>query len=220
MLFPYGDDQVHGGHRPIVSYILLALNVVAFVWQLTDPAGEGFARLYAAVPFTILSGQHLETMISSLFMHGSLMHLLGNMVFLWIFADNIESTIGSARFLLFYLLGGIAATLAHIAIDPYSTIPVLGASGAISAVMGAYLVMYPKSRIKVFLFMLIIIPFRVPAILFLGLWFYMQMTSGLGSLVVDGAGVAWWAHIGGFLFGLAAGFWMRSEFSVRNLRVR
>jgi membrane associated rhomboid family serine protease len=146
------------------------------------------------------------------------MHLLGNMLFLWIFADNIESTIGSLRFLVFYLLGGIAATAAHIITDPFSPIPMLGASGAISAVLGAYLVMYPRSRIKVLLFFLIRL--RVPAILFLGLWFYMQMSSGLGALSGESGGVAWWAHIGGFAFGLASGFWMRSNIGYRKLRVR
>ncbi len=220
MFFPYGDDQVHGGHRPWVSYSFLALNIAAFVWQLSDPTGGGFAAWYAAVPADIMNGRNLYTLVSSLFLHGGLMHLLGNMLFLWIFADNIESTIGSWRFFLFYLLGGIAATAAHIAIDPYSPIPVLGASGAISAVLGAYLVMYPKSRIKVFLIFLVLIPFRVPAVLFLGLWFFMQMSSGLGSLTGSSAGVAWWAHIGGFLFGIAGGFWIRAEFRVRRLKVR
>ncbi len=220
MFFPYGDDQVHGGHRPLVSYTFLALNIGVFLWQILEPGAGAFTMRYSAVPADILAGRNLDTLVTSMFLHGGILHLLGNMVFLWIFADNIESTIGSLRFLLFYLLGGIAATAAHIATDPFSPIPMLGASGAISAVLGAYLVMYPKSRIKVFLLFLIFIPIRVPAVLFLGLWFYMQMTSGLGALSGESGGVAWWAHVGGFVFGLASGFWMRSSIGYRRLRVR
>ncbi|MBI1191880.1 MAG: rhomboid family intramembrane serine protease [Bacteroidetes bacterium] len=220
MFFPYGDDQVHGGHRPLISYTFLALNIGVFIWQLIEPGGGAFTMRYSAVPADILALRHWDTLVTSMFLHGGFLHLLGNMVFLWIFADNIESTIGSPRFLLFYLLGGIAATAAHTITDPFSPVPMLGASGAISAVLGAYLVMYPRSRIKVFLLFLVLIPFRVPAVLFLGLWFYMQMTSGLGALNGESGGVAWWAHIGGFAFGLASGFWMRSNIGYRRLRVR
>lgn len=217
MLFPYGDDQVHGGHKAVLSYLLIALNVLIFFWQLGDPDGMGYAHRYAFVPSRLFYPDQWYTLFSSLFLHAGLSHLIGNMVFLWIFADNIESTIGSWRFLLFYLAGGIVATLAHVFTDPLSSIPLIGASGAISAVLGAYLVLYPRSRIKVFF---IIFPFRVPAILFLVVWFYMQMSNGVGSLNGAESGVAWWAHIGGFVFGVLSGFWMRTEFTVRRLRVR
>jgi len=218
MFFPYGDDQVHGGHRPLISHTFLVLNIGVFIWQLIEPGGGAFTMRYSAVPADILALRNWDTLVTSMFLHGGFMHLLGNMLFLWIFADNIESTIGSLRFLVFYLLGGIAATAAHIITDPFSPVPMLGASGAISAVLGAYLVMYPRSRIKVLLFFLITL--RVPAILFLGLWFYMQMTSGLGALSGESGGVAWWAHIGGFAFGLFSGLWMRSNIGYRKLRVR
>ena len=220
MLFPYGDDKVHGGYRPLVSYSFLVLNIGVFVWQVMEPGGGAFTMRYSAVPADILAGRNLDTLITSMFLHGGVMHLLGNMLFLWIFADNIESTIGSLRFLLFYLLGGLAATAAQIITDPFSPIPMLGASGAISAVLGAYLVMYPKSRIKVFLFFLVFVPFRVPAVLFLGFWFYMQMSSGLGTWGAESGGIAWWAHIGGFVFGMLSGFWIRNNIGQRRLRVR
>jgi membrane associated rhomboid family serine protease len=217
MIFPYGDDQVRGGHFPLFSYAFIAANIAAFFWQLSDPQGGLYAAEFAAVPASVVRGYRWDTLLTSLFMHGGLMHLLGNMLFLWIFADNIEANIGSIRFLLFYLLGGVVATFAHIALDPFSTIPLLGASGAISAVLGAYLVLYPRSRIKVFLFFLLLIPLRIPALLFLGVWFYLQMSNGLGTLGDQGAGVAWWAHIGGFAFGLLGGVWMRGNFGVKGL---
>ncbi len=219
MFFPYGDDQVHGGHRPIVSYTLILANVLAFIWQLGDPAGIGYATTFGAIPAQVVQGDGLHTILTSMFLHGGISHLLGNMLFLWIFADNIEATVGSPVFLLFYALGGAAATIAHVVIDPGSPIPVVGASGAISAVLGAYVVLYPRSRIKTFVF---IFPTRIPAIFFLGVWFYMQLSSGMQSLGLASGegGVAWWAHIGGFAFGLAAGIWMRREYRPGRLRVR
>ena len=137
------------------------------------------------------------------------MHLIGNMLFLWVFADNIEATIGNFRFLLFYIFGGIAAVTAHTALNLSSPVPMVGASGAISAVMGAYLVMYPASRIKVLFF---VIPFHVPAFIFLGLWILEQTINGVGDLdfvTASTSGVAWWAHIGGFAYGLIAGLYFR-----------
>jgi membrane associated rhomboid family serine protease len=138
MFFPYGDDQVHGGHRPLISHTFLALNIGVFIWQLIEPGGGAFTMRYSAIPADILALRHWDTLVTSMFLHGGFLHLLGNMLFLWIFADNIESTIGSLRFLVFYLLGGIAATAAHIITDPFSPVPMLGASGAISAVLGCF----------------------------------------------------------------------------------
>ncbi len=212
MIFPYGDDQVHGGHRPLLSHALLLANAAVFVWQLS--VGTEGALAYAAVPAHITAGRDWHTLWTSLFLHGGLAHLLGNMLFLWIFADNVEATVGTPVFALFYAAGGAVATLAHVVVDPVSPVPLVGASGAISAVLGAYLVLYPASRIKTFVFFF---PVRIPALLFLGFWFYGQMSSAMATLSGAESGVAWWAHIGGFAFGLAGGAWMRGRFQPARL---
>lgn len=139
------------------------------------------------------------------------MHLIGNMLFLWVFGDNIESSVGSWRYLLFYICGGLIASLTHAFLNPGSTVPCVGASGSIAACLGAYLVMYPRSRIKI-LFLLLFTTFRVSAIYFLGFWIVQQLVTGVGSLSqqsANSAGVAYWAHIGGFAFGILYGFMMR-----------
>lgn len=237
MFFPIGDTQVEGGHRPIVSYTLIAINIGVFILQFITPGN--LVCEFAAIPKNILSGTAMYTLFSSLFLHGSLMHLVGNMLFLWVFADNIEAKIGSIAFLIFYISGGVIASAAHIYFsvqgasldmitcelcqtpipcldndNPHaSVIPTLGASGAISAVMGAYLLMFPRSQIKV-LILIFFRSFYVPALLFLVLWFGQQLISGIGSLgpaAEAGAGVAWWAHIGGFVFGLISGLFFISQ---------
>ena len=232
MIFPIGDDQVQGGSKPIFSYAFIGLNIMIFFLQLSVP-GQLVCD-FAAIPNDIISGKNYITLITSMFMHGGWMHLIGNMLFLWVFADNIEATVGNFNFLLFYFLGGMAAHAAHIYFNygvfdnccaPCSaigcegalaacpgSIPSLGASGAISAVLGAYLVMFPTSKIKV-LVLVIFSSFRIPAILFLGFWIGQQLISGFASLgpeTAETAGVAWWAHIGGFVFGVIAGFVARS----------
>ena len=224
MIFPIGDDQVKGGAYPAVSYSFIILNVVVFIYQLTYLP---FTLGYSAIPFEILNSVDLTgtvnevpqapgprpiqlTLLFSMFMHGGWMHLIGNMVFLWVFGDNIESTIGSVKFAGFYILGGVAASAAHIAFNVNSVVPSLGASGAIAAVMGAYLVMFPQSRIK----MLVLIFFRtfpIPAWAFLGFWILQQFFNGVGAQVgPTGGGTAWWAHIGGFVYGAGIGWLMRS----------
>jgi membrane associated rhomboid family serine protease len=207
MLFPIGDDQVKGGYYPLFSYLFIALNTAIFVYQTMLPGSEleAFIFDYGSVPYQVVQGHQVYSLLTSMFLHGGWMHLLGNMLFLWVFADNIEATIGSARFLLFYFLGGIIAQVVHIYFNPGSTMPTVGASGSISAVMGAYLVMFPSSRIKVLFFLFV---FRVPALLFLGIWIWQQWLSGTASLAVSTAestGIAYWAHIGGFVFGVLAG---------------
>ncbi len=138
------------------------------------------------------------------------MHLIGNMLFLWVFADNIESTVGSIKFVIFYILGGMVGSLAHVFTNAGSVVPSLGASGAIAAVMGAYLVMFPSSKIKM-LVLIIFRTFKIPAFVFLGFWILQQIFSTYGAHVAeDAGGVAWWAHIGGFAFGVAAGFFFRN----------
>lgn len=212
MFFPIGDDQVKGGHFPLFSYAFLVLNIAVFWRQLQSP--DMLVGAWGAVPAEVLEGENLITLLTSMFLHGSLLHILGNMMFLWVFADNIEATIGSGRFVVFYLLGGLAAHAGHIFFNPTSIVPTIGASGAIAAVMGAYLVMFPTSRIKVWFFFL---TFRLPALLFLGFWIILQWLNGTASLEVSAAdtgGVAWWAHIGGFAFGALAGLYLRFRFPV------
>lgn len=218
MLFPIGDDNVKGGYYPIVSYTFLALNILVFIFELNqgDQLGQ-FIMDYGAVPAEITQGQRLYTLFTSMFLHGSIGHIVGNMLFLWIFADNIEAVIGSVRFLIFYLAGGLIAHAAHIFFNMDSNIPTVGASGAIAAVLGAYVVMFPKSQVKV---LFIIFPFRVSALIFLGFWIVSQFQSGVGSLQVDTAetdGIAYWAHIGGFVYGVVRGFPFRKEY-VRGRR--
>ena len=216
MLFPVGDDNIESGHPAIFSYLLLALNTGLFIFQASLPEGAqaGFVEQYGAIPAEISRGIDLQTLFSSMFLHGSWIHLIGNMLYLWIFADNIEAVIGNVRFLLFYLAGGLVAGLAQVAISPDSGVPCVGASGAIAAVMGAYIVMFPKSRVRM-LFLLLFSTFYIPAWVFLGFWFAQQLFSGLGVLGMsaqDSGGIAFWAHIGGFVFGLVSGYTYRRRF--------
>lgn len=218
MLFPIGDDQVKGGHYPIVTYLLLALNIGAFLYeiQMSPQELEAFIFTYGSIPAETVRFQNLYTLFTSMFLHGGWMHLIGNMLFLWVFADNIEVTVGNLRFLIFYLLGGLAAHALHIYFNINSGMPTVGASGAISAVLGAYIVMFPGSRVKLWFIFLV---FRVPAVLFLGFWIWQQWVAGtasLGMAIEENAGVAWWAHIGGFVFGVAAGFYYRSQGYLRK----
>ena len=234
MFFPIGDDQVQGGHKPYVTYALLALNVLAFFLQMMHP--EAYICDLGSIPDEIRRGEDLHTLFTSMFMHGGWMHLIGNMLFLWVFADNIEAKVGSLPFLGFYLLGGLAASGLHIllsigepalgcclpcgnipcgnnAVACNGAIPSVGASGAIAAVLGAYLVMFPRSKVKI-LVLIIFRAFKVPAYLFLGFWIIQQLFSGVSSLGPEGSsgGVAWWAHIGGFIFGVLVGFVARRDY--------
>ncbi len=224
MFFPIGDDNVQGGYKPIFSYTLIFLNVVVFLFEFSLPqeSGEAFVIQYGSIPVEILSGEDLYTLFTSMFLHGGWMHLIGNMLFLWVFADNIEAVVGTFNFLIFYVLGGITATFIHDVVNPYSEIPVVGASGAISAVMGAYLIMFPAARIKVWILFLFTSAY-VPALLFLGIWIVQQLITGFGSLglgVEEQGGVAWWAHIGGFAFGMVAGFLARKNYSSKYRYIR
>lgn len=208
MFFPIGDTQVQGGYKPYVTYTFLCMNILIFFYEFSLGSGiNQFLHTYGTIPSEIMSGQDYFTLLTSMFLHGGWMHLIGNMLFLWVFGDNIEATIGSVMFFLFYLVGGLAASFAHIMFNLGSNIPSVGASGAIAAILGAYLVMFPKSKVKI-LVLIIFRNFKIPAIAFLGLWFLQQLISGFGEIckTADTAGVAWWAHIGGFVFGVLMGF--------------
>ncbi len=213
MFFPIGDTNIEKGSPPFFTYLLIAANVAVFLFQvsLSSVLQKDFVYTYGCIPAEITNGLDLRTLFTSMFLHGGWWHLIGNMMFLWIFADNIEATIGSFRFIVFYIGGGVVATLTHSLLNPNSLMPCVGASGAIAACLGAYVVMFPRSRIRV-LFLLFLTTFSVPAVFFLGFWIVNQFMSGIGSLgatTSETAGVAYWAHIGGFVFGIVFGFMYR-----------
>jgi membrane associated rhomboid family serine protease len=198
---PLGDASRRPRQFAVVTFVIILLNAFAFLQELTY--GDRFVYTWSAIPIYIVHGQRWITLISSMFMHGGWMHIIGNMVYLWAFGREIEDTMGSFRFLVFYLAGGVVAMLAQILGDPFSRIPSLGASGAIAAVMGAFIVTYPRDRIKTVIFFLIF--FRVtfiPAAILIGFWFLIQLFHvGMVAQVKTG-GVAYLAHVGGFLFGV------------------
>lgn len=211
-MFPIGDDQVQGGSRPFFAYIFIAINIAVFLFQvsLSPDQLNVFVNHYGTIPSEINHGQDLYTIFTSMFLHGGWMHLIGNMLFMWVFADNIEAVMGNFNFLIFYLLGGIAAALVNSWISGNSDVPAIGASGAISAVLGAYIVMFPASKVKI-LVLYWFSSFYISAIYFLGFWIVQQLVSGFFSLgnqasQSQSSGVAFWAHIGGFGFGLVTGF--------------
>ncbi len=211
MIFPIGDDNIKGGVKPILTYGFIALNVlVYFLFQngLSQVSEGNFYATYAADPCEIRQGKDLYALITSMFLHGGIMHLLGNMLYLWIFGDNIETTIGNLRYLFFYLSGGIFAALAHVYLGGTSDcIPMVGASGAISALIGAYLIMFPKSRIKM-IFILYLKPFYIPAYVFILFWIFQQFSGVLTA----NDNVAYWAHIGGLVFGIILGLYFRLRY--------
>ncbi len=196
MLFPIGDDNTGRKTVPFVVYGLIAANVLVFLVQMT--AGQKFTEDYATVPAEIVRGDDLVTLLTSMFMHGSIMHIVGNMLYLWIFGDQIEDYLGHVKFLIFYLICGFAADFAHILFNASSTVPTLGASGAISGVLGAYLVKFPKNQVKVMMGRMLT---TVPALVALGLWIVLQVVSQYMDDTGAG-GVAYMAHIGGFLAGV------------------
>lgn len=210
-MFPIGDTEVKGAGPGVVTIGLIGLNVLVFLYEamLSQGALENFIYSYGAIPAQIVQGEGWGTLLTSMFLHGGWLHLIGNMLFLWVFGDNIEAVLGKVWYIAFYLAGGLVASAAHILLNWGSTIPSVGASGAIAAIMGAYIVMFPQSRIRLLVLAGRVGITQVTALVFLGIWVIMQLFSGLASLGVETAqtgGVAFWAHIGGFVFGLVAGF--------------
>lgn len=201
---------------PFVTYLLIGLNVAGFLWELS--LGANLDRVIFAVGFIParywLPGDwanDLTAIVTSMFLHGGFMHIGGNMLYLWIFGDNIEDRLGHGKYAAFYLLCGILATLTHAVFSPSSRIPAIGASGAIAGVLGAYLILYPRARVTTIIPIFFFITVReVPAVLILGFWFVIQFLSGVGSLGVPAAqdlgGVAFFAHIGGFVAGMVLVF--------------
>ncbi len=212
-MFPVGDENVRGAGLAFVTIALIVLNVLAFLMEINQPSDaalQSFIEAWGVVPREFSSGRDLppgipypywSTLLTSMFLHGGWGHLGGNMLFLWIFGDNIEHRIGHLRFVLFYLACGIAAGLAHILFNAGSMVPTVGASGAISGVMGGYLLMFPKNRVYVLTYGGVA---TVPAMYMLGLWIVVQFVNGIGEVAntPETGGVAYMAHIGGFVAGL------------------
>jgi len=185
---------------PVVTSFIIALNVFVFLLELMR--GDAFVMQWSAIPAQVISGHHWVTIFTAMFMHGSWSHIIGNMIFLWAFGPEIEDAMGRSRYLVFYLVGGLVAMLAQILADPHSTIPNLGASGAIAAVMGGFIVTYPRDRIKAVLFIFIFVRITViPAALLIGFWFLTQLVHAGAVAQVQTGGVAYLAHVGGFVFG-------------------
>ena len=205
-LIPLGDASRRPVRVPVVTAIIIVVNVAVFVMELTR--GEAFVMRWSAIPVQIVSGHHWITILTAMFMHGSWSHIIGNMIFLWAFGPEIEDAMGRGRYLVFYLIGGLVAMLAQVLADPHSTIPNLGASGAIAAVMGAFLVTYPRDRIRsvLFIFVFARITF-IPAALLIGFWFLTQLLHAGAVATVQTGGVAYLAHVGGFIFGAVTARW-------------
>lgn len=211
MVFPIGDDNSARRSIPIVTYILIFVNIAVFFMELNG--GTQFVRNWAFIPneFSANPAGEIQTIFTAMFMHGGWMHLFGNMLYLWIFGDNVEDNFGSLPFLLFYVICGVVATFAQLAVMPQSAVPNLGASGAIAGVLAAYLVLYPHGRVTVMVGYGVT---QVPAIFAIGLWIVLQLISGIGSIAntaqtSDVGGIAYMAHIGGFAAGLALVFFFR-----------
>jgi membrane associated rhomboid family serine protease len=204
------SDVIPSRTVPVVTVGLIVANVLVFLYQLTLPAPalQLFVASYAVVPAWF----RLPSLVTSQFLHGGLLHVGGNMLYLWIFGDNVEDRLGHARYLLFYLGAGAAAAILQILFNPFSTVPMLGASGAIAGVMGAYFVLYPQSRVLTVVFLVFLLDVvEIPAIFLLGIWFVMQLLNGVGSIGVSsvGGGTAFWAHVGGFAVGVLIGLILR-----------
>ncbi len=208
-MFPIGDDDTSRRTFPLVTYALIALNLLFFFVELSG--GDAFIEKWAFVPRRFLanpSGGFL-TLFTSMFMHGGWLHLGGNMLYLWIFGDNVEDRFGHLKFIIFYLICGLAATFAQLAFSLGSNVPNLGASGAIAGVLGAYILLFPQGSVKVLQGQRVI---PVPALVVIGLWFVLQLFSGIGTLAnAAQGGVAYMAHIGGFVAGLVLTFLFRGS---------
>ena len=223
-MLPIRDD-VRSQSFPIMNTLLIAANVIVFFLEagLSPAQIDRVIHLFGFIPaqFSFLNPISYLPIFTSMFMHGGWFHIISNMWILFIFGDNVEDRMGSLRYLVFYLLGGVAAALLHVFVQPTSTMPVVGASGAIAAVMGAYFLLFPRARVislvPVFIFAWFV---QVPAVIYLGVWFVSQLYSGVLSLGgaggVEMGGVAWWAHVGGFVFGLL----LADVFGTRRKRTR
>ncbi|HEX3083134.1 MAG TPA: rhomboid family intramembrane serine protease [Pyrinomonadaceae bacterium] len=208
-MFPIGDDNTGRRRFPVVTYALIALNVLFFFLELSG--GEAFIQTWAFVPHRFMANPagDFPTLFTSMFMHAGWLHLGGNMLYLWIFGDNVEDAFGHAKFIIFYLLCGLAATFAQMMFSLNSNVPNLGASGAIAGVLGSYIVLFPRHQVRVLQGQQLI---PVPALMVIGLWIVLQFFSSIGSIANSAqGGVAYVAHVGGFLAGLVLTFLFRAS---------
>ena len=208
-MFPIGDDDSARRTTPVVTYVLIALNILFFFVELSG--GDPFIEHWSVVPRRLLAnpGADFPTIFTSMFMHAGWLHLGGNMLYMWIFGDNVEDSFGHLKFLIFYLVCGVAATLAQLAFSTSSNVPNLGASGAIAGVLGSYILLFPRGQVKVLMGRGVI---PMPALVVIGLWIVLQFVSGIGSITnsAETGGVAYMAHIGGFLAGVILTFLLRA----------
>ena len=204
-MIPLGDVDRRPISFPVITAIIISVNIFVFLLELLN--GEAFILRWSFIPSEIAAGRNLITILTAMFIHGGWLHIIGNMVFFWAFGPEIEDMMGRARYAVFYFSGGLVATLAQVVVNPASSVPNLGASGAIAAVMGAFLITFPRDRIRTIVFLgFFVTIFLIPAILLVGFWFLIQLFSEVGSLVErrSGGGIAYAAHVGGFVFGVAS----------------
>lgn len=204
-MIPIGDDNSQRRTFPIVTLLLVVLNVLVFLFEASQPNPAALIKTWGNIPAELIHGQDLETLFTSMFLHGGWAHLLGNMVFLWIFGDNVEDAFGHIPYLVFYLVCGLAAALAQALLNPSSTIPAVGASGAISGVLAAYIVKFGSNQVRVLMGFFVT---TVPAYLMIGLWIFTQFVNGYAAIArtQQTGGVAYGAHVGGFIAGLVLSF--------------
>lgn len=228
-MFPIGDENNGRVRTPVVNYVLIGLNILVFVYQLllpdtrANPALGEFIFRWGAIPSEISQGEDIFALVSSMFLHGGWLHIAGNMLFLWVFGDNVEDAMGHFGYLLFYLLAGLGAGSAQVFVDTSSQIPLVGASGAISGVLGAYILMFPHGRIRTLVVLgFFVTVLLIPAWIQIGLWILLQFFNGFASLGVTteetGGGVAYWAHIGGFIAGVLLVWVFRDRDAVNRQR--
>jgi len=216
-VIPIGDDNTSRRSFPFVNYGLITINVVVFIVELQQPDPQAYISRWGAVPASISAGHNLETLVTSAFLHAGWLHLLGNMLFLYIFGDNVEDAFGHLRYLFFYLACAVLAGLGQVYLAPSAQLPGVGASGAISGVLAAYLVMFGTNPVRVLIF---IFPTVVPAYVMIGVWIVLQVLNSMasGSQAVQTGGIAYGAHIGGFVGGLLLTLLLRPRGSPRPTR--
>lgn len=202
-------DNIRSATFPFMTLFLIGLNFYVFFQEFAQ--GQALLTGFGLIPAVFLknllhhplTGAAYLPLISNLFLHGGWMHIIGNMWYLWIFGDNVEDRLGHLRYLLFYLACGIAANISQVIVDPASTVPTIGASGAISGILGAYFISFPRASIATLIPLFILFPVvHIPAIIFLGFWFFLQLENGTAAFALSGTNIAWWAHIGGFVIGM------------------
>ena len=201
-MIPLSDSDRRPLRFPVITALIIGVNAVMFILELIN--GQAFIVRWSLIPSEIASGRNLITILSAMFMHGGWLHIIGNMIYLWAFGPEIEDGMGRVRYVVTYLLGGLVASLMQVVIDPSSTVPNLGASGAIATVMGAFLIIFPHDKIRTIVFLGWFVTITlIPAALMIGFWFLIQLFSEVGALVQkQSGGIAYMAHVGGFVFGM------------------